>query len=305
MGSFYVNITLRGPDQGQVVAVLARLARTAAVSPTVDGFTVIYDQACDTQETGIISQLADSLSTTLSCPALAVLNHDDDILWYQLYESGQLADEYDSCPDYFGGDDPPAGPRGGDANKLCELRAGADAGAVEEILRGDYLFEIERHEDLAEALGLPEFAVGLGYDYLRAGTEPLDVERGEFVWLEKGERVEGQTSTLAEPSPEPEEASSVDGLLDEGVQNWIRGMGARPAMISAQDAVEIARGHLKQEQTPQASYPTHEAWLLPRSGDKVWLIILIPSTPGTPSWAVYVDASTGAVGDSRPLLKRR
>ena len=48
-----------------------------------------------------MAELGTRLSLEFGCPVLAVLNHDDDILWYQLFENGKLADEYDSTPGYF------------------------------------------------------------------------------------------------------------------------------------------------------------------------------------------------------------
>jgi hypothetical protein len=36
----------------------------------------------------------------------------------------------------------------------------------------DYVFAVERHSDLAEALGLPAFSVGLGYNYIQEDDLP-------------------------------------------------------------------------------------------------------------------------------------
>lgn len=111
---------------------------------------------------------------------LAVANHDDDILWYQLYERGQFVDDYDSTPGYFEASEP-SPPAGGDAHKLCAAFGVPDAAAsVEPILRksffagddGAYVFAFERHLDLVHALGIPEFAVGTSYDYLESGEVP-------------------------------------------------------------------------------------------------------------------------------------
>lgn len=40
------------------------------------------------------------LSLDLSCPALAVMNHDDSVMLYALYDRGELVDQYDSDPDF-------------------------------------------------------------------------------------------------------------------------------------------------------------------------------------------------------------
>lgn len=45
-------------------------------------------------DTGILAALADDLSSSLDTRAFAVLNHDDDVLWFQLYDRGTLVAEY-------------------------------------------------------------------------------------------------------------------------------------------------------------------------------------------------------------------
>jgi len=115
------------------------------------------------------------------------MNHDDDILWYQLYESGTLSDTYDSCPDYFDfdGEGEPRGPTGGDAGKLCNAFAHGDREQVEGILRKSledgYVFAFQRHADLVEALGLPAFAVGFAYASFGRGEPPDGLPPGEVV----------------------------------------------------------------------------------------------------------------------------
>lgn len=181
MGNFYTNITLLGPDQDSVADYLTQHNRRAYVSPTVNRCTVVYDELCESQDTDVLEELASDLSKRFGCPALAVLNHDDDILWYKLFESGQLTDEYDSSPDYFDDEAESSMPRGGDAQKLCGLfKSEQDVAEVERILRANgpdaYLFAFERHEDLAKALGIPTFSVGCGYNYIEQDELPLGLE---------------------------------------------------------------------------------------------------------------------------------
>jgi hypothetical protein len=182
MGSFYVNITVRGPTQDQLLNYLVSQDRNAYVSPTVNEFTVIWDEEIDEQNIEIISSLASKVSKHYHCPALAFLNHDDDILWYQLYEAGKLTDQYDSTPGYFDEDADPSPPSGGNASILCEAFAiPLNIGRVEAILRkscfddGGYVFALDRHRDLANAIGMPSFSVGLGYSYLDEGDLPAEL----------------------------------------------------------------------------------------------------------------------------------
>jgi hypothetical protein len=99
--------------------------------------------------------------------------------------NGELADEYDSSPGYFdeSAADPPT-PTGGDAKRLCSAFGAASVTEVEAILRKSsfdddgYTFAVDRHADLASALGIPSFGVGSGFRYVSDGELPdgLDEE---------------------------------------------------------------------------------------------------------------------------------
>lgn len=176
MGAFYANLTLREPEQGQVVEALKRARRSSIVSPKSGDCLAVFDEQMDHQQEGVLSDLASELSKEFDCVALAVLNHDDDVLWYRLYRSAELLDEYNSSPAYF---DPTAGaapPTGGNAAVLCNA-FGKDAAVeeVQEILSKwgpvGYIFETDRHRDLVEALGLPPMTVGTGFRDLQVGLK--------------------------------------------------------------------------------------------------------------------------------------
>jgi hypothetical protein len=133
--------------------------------------------------------LASRLSGQLRCPLLAVLNHDDSILWYQLYLSGELVDEYNSAPGYFETEDEEAamaGPEGGDAKKLCNAFGSNAIKAVDKILKtpsaadGGYVFEIERHMNLARTLGIPRFAAG-GFKQISEGELPGGLPEDDWI----------------------------------------------------------------------------------------------------------------------------
>jgi hypothetical protein len=185
MGNFYTNYTLRGPSQEAVAKALA--GRSAIVTREQDGCLVVFDEQSDEQDQAAISDLASRLSQEFGCPVLAVLNHDDDIFWYQLYLAGQLADEYDSSPGYFDPSAEPSAPAGGDAQKLCSAFGGNDVAKVESVLRkssfdeGGYTFAVERHTDLAVALGIPLFGVGAGFRYVADRELPEGLAEDDLV----------------------------------------------------------------------------------------------------------------------------
>ncbi len=90
MGNFYTNITVYGPDHNKVVDAMR--GRKAAISPTVNDYTVIWDEECDEQGMNVLGALAQLLSSGLDGPAWAVLNHDDDILRYSLHTPVRMID---------------------------------------------------------------------------------------------------------------------------------------------------------------------------------------------------------------------
>jgi hypothetical protein len=182
MGNFYTNYALPGVTQSAVVAALA--GRRAIVTPSVNKVVVVFDEQSESQDTAVITALAAELSAKCKCPVLAILNHDDDILWYGLFTDSKLSDEYNSCPDYFETSDESEGPIGGDAAKLAAAFGSVDLEAIENSLRGsddDYTFAIERHADLANALGLPECVVGGGYNAIEEGEIPAGLQADSLV----------------------------------------------------------------------------------------------------------------------------
>lgn len=180
MGSFYTNITLKTADTDGVVTAVRQAGRTALIAPPENGATVVFDEASEQQDVEVLRDLAQHLARACKCPALAILNHDDDVLVYLLYDAGKLVDEYNSAPGYFDSDgDPDAPPTGGDAERLAEAFGVPDrAGDVERILRtggtddDEFIFAMDRHRALAMALELPEAAVGTGFNYLEEGELP-------------------------------------------------------------------------------------------------------------------------------------
>jgi len=185
MGGFYSNYTLKHVSTQAIAAVLA--GRSAVVGPAQDGCAVVFDQQSDGQDQEVMASLAADLSHQLSCPVLALLNHDDDILWYQLYLDGKLVDEYDSSPGYFDPAAEPSPPSGGDAKKLCAAFGATDVQAVEAILRKSsydddgYVFAAERHAALARALRIPSLAVGNAFASFDEGKTPEGLAPGEIL----------------------------------------------------------------------------------------------------------------------------
>jgi hypothetical protein len=169
---------VRGPSQDQLLDWLHD--RPAYVSKCEGGLSVVLDAECEDQDGEVLSGLASEMSAKFSCHVLAVLNHDDDVLYFELYENGNKIDEYNSSPAFFDESAESDEPIGGNAAQLCKVFGAADPTKVEVALRGDYVFAFERHRDLAVALGLPMYSVGIGYNYVSEGDLPPDTPDGEY-----------------------------------------------------------------------------------------------------------------------------
>lgn len=210
MGTFYVNHTVRAP-QDRVIAFLKKEGRTAFVSPTFNGYTVVCDRQCDDQDPVAITRLGQKLSKHLESPVLAVLNHDDAILCYWLFEQGRLIEEYDSFPDCFEDDDEgpddywlswpeeewkaerlSGGPRAvaSDGAQLCRV-FGCPAlhEQVQWILGGrDTFFAQQIHQELVRVLGLPLCTLGAGYQCVAQRYTELDRDDCVHIGLDTPSR---------------------------------------------------------------------------------------------------------------------
>lgn len=182
MGGFYANYTVRGASQQAVAGALR--GRRAMVSPARNGCVVAFDEVSDEQDTEQIAALSLRLSRDLGCPVLAVVNHDDDVLWFSLAVNGKTVDTYDSNPAYFD-DLAPSEPGGGDAALLARVFGVGDVARIEAVLRasgdGAYAFASEQHSDLVDALGLPRFAVGTAFATFVRGEAPPDLTAAEMI----------------------------------------------------------------------------------------------------------------------------
>jgi hypothetical protein len=164
MGNFYTNITLRGPSQDDVFSALEDRSYRAFVVPTRNGLTVIYEKDCEDQDTNDLTHLGEYLTGRLDCVGLAVLNHDDDVLWLRLFDSGKSVVEYVSR-------------RGSGSGAWALCRAFGRWFAwplLWPLMRIPYfLFEVYRHLTICALLGIPRWSVGLGYRYIEEGDEPI------------------------------------------------------------------------------------------------------------------------------------
>ncbi len=183
MGSFYTNFTVKHGDVQDIALVLGRANRTAILTPSRNGYVVIYDQGCEVQDPEEMELVGALLSKALRTPVIGVMNHDDGVLFTWLFDNGVVLDSYNSCPAYFGEDDTEE-PTGGDAKLLCDaFSPQSDFAEVEGILREaeGYVFASERHQALVDALGLSGAAVHTGYRYIEQDEGPDEFDPSELI----------------------------------------------------------------------------------------------------------------------------
>lgn len=178
MGNFYCNVTVRAPAFA-VVDTLRQLQLPSLVA-VEDAFAVVVDRNSEDQGFDALASVALTLSHRLNVPALAAMNHDDDLLLLGLYEHGKLTGEYGWGR--FPGVTLPRTPR---RDFVAQVRKafGSVAGPPPQqhphaasswkgrlLMRmAPLIFAVEQHRLITAEMGLPQAAVGAGYRYALAG----------------------------------------------------------------------------------------------------------------------------------------
>jgi hypothetical protein len=170
MGNFYTNVVVRGADPQPAIAALKAERRHAFVT-VVDDVTFVYDERCDSQEPDELRAAAKLLSQAYRAPALASINHDDDVLWLAVARDGTVVDVYDSFPGFFdGGSDQPLITN---LDALCDaFGVSAQRAQIETLLKVPHAevgFEVRRHAHLLEMLAIDAGAGTLGFNYVAQG----------------------------------------------------------------------------------------------------------------------------------------
>jgi hypothetical protein len=160
MGLFCVNFHFRTTDDRALSEALNLRGITRyRVVPAKSGWTSLYEEQASEQDERRIRDLAAGLSEDLHVAAIAFLVHDSDIACYWLFDNGQLLDEYNSDPDYFGDSDGPPSPSGGQPDVLLRYcRPGVRQDELAAILAKETVqattFAEHLIERLAKALGI-------------------------------------------------------------------------------------------------------------------------------------------------------
>lgn len=183
MGNFYMTATIADAPQVAIIAEVRDLK--AFVGPSQGRFTVVYPEIMQFGSTALQNFWA-NVSKALNATILVSSVYDDDVLYFELWKSGSLVDQYVSDPSAMGDEEQDGTPQGGDVEQLCATFVCSDRARVKDILSTPgtghrYVFETDRHRELAESLGLPSSSVGFGFEYIQQGEIPPGTAASQFV----------------------------------------------------------------------------------------------------------------------------
>ena len=177
MGSFINNIHIYGLTEQDVINVLKPTIKAPAhVAVSGINWVSVYPA-----ESEAVQDLAQKLSAELSTGVFAMMVHDDDILFFHVFEHGMMVDEFNSNPLYFSdttgdetGDEEAEEANGNPDVLLKYALPGTPASEIRETLE-------EIKLELFASHGLTSLAHIFGIDDTCARATSRHIKRGETI----------------------------------------------------------------------------------------------------------------------------
>ena len=164
MGIVYSQVLVCGTTQEDCVRVMRGLGRRSIVAPGHRSIVPVCDAGSESLDLDTLDSVAFTLAHRLKVPAVALLNHGDDLLVLRIFRregfqgycrSGMLiGGRYAQLRDVF--------------------QATCPVASVWLAFARPFASEMERHGALARLLDLPPWSVGMGYSYLARGDLPQE-----------------------------------------------------------------------------------------------------------------------------------
>lgn len=182
MGTNFFSLHLKSTDPDQVrlaVDAAAEQVRGAAfVAPPRNGWIVVYP-SMELLSPDLLGAIAVDAH---AADAVVMSLFDSDVVCYWYFRNGELADYFNSCPDYFGEASDEDMAAKGDAKALAPILGTADVRKLSKLIKARMINgesvggelpddEDERFAQIADVIGL-QHAAGF-YDYLAEG-EAID-----------------------------------------------------------------------------------------------------------------------------------
>jgi hypothetical protein len=188
MGSFFTNFQVRTASTTAVASLLPKVTSGRAyVSQPKNGWITVYAEESESQDDAVLKRIGQGLSRSLKTDVFSFLLHDSDIAMYSLYRSGDLVDEFNSCPDYFGDDvDEPTRERlAGNVDVLLPIcPPETSRKELEQLLHNEEertAFADDLLTDLAKLLGIDPARIILGLKYFEEEGEQILDDAAEFT----------------------------------------------------------------------------------------------------------------------------
>lgn len=255
MGSFVVNIHVRTDDCESVGRLLHEIdCRRIWIAGPHDDWVTIWEEQASEQNTDLIQEICRHVSRAMETTVIAFLVHDSDIFCYWLYEFGQLKDEYNSAPGYWGEDVDEESLAGNRSILVKYCRPGTAIAQLDEILAQwtqedlsqgrmpDFVFAEDRLRALAPLLGLSEHCANV--DFRDIGRDIQPAELGAR-WYGSGDSPAGEETEAEDPfnAAEPQLRLHVPGspLLEAVQQNDLNAI--EQLVADGADLNEIPAGY--------------------------------------------------------------
>jgi len=224
MGSFIANLHVKSADSTSIARLLENIGVAAGyVTAPGNGWVSVFEEQLSCQDEDWISQLGSQISRDLGAPVVAFLIHDSDFLRYWLFDAGQVADAFDSCPGYFSDFEsssttPPAVATLPHARTLKQvLRLSASEESIDAVLQQTPTFAETQLEELASLLEIDSQRALLDFDHLQSdyGLIPNELQRVGRQPDPSSRKPQAPALRLFRPDDESGTASAVAQQLDQ------------------------------------------------------------------------------------------
>jgi hypothetical protein len=182
MGAFFTNVHIKTNEIADKEALVKDLGlKSAYFSKCENGWTSIFPEKTEGQDSKELENVCTNLSKRYSAPTFAFLVHDSDVFMYFLADRGKGKDSYNSCPSFFD-DEASDEPTGGESNLILPLcLPGTEDSVLKVLLKENKLSPAIQQEDsealfaediainLANLLGIPAWRASTGHNYISEG----------------------------------------------------------------------------------------------------------------------------------------
>lgn len=186
MGNFYINIAVKGVPVAVLEKKLAVLPYRSIITPEIEGHVFVYGDFFGAGDMQAPAELAKSLSEEAGADyAMFSMNADDDLLVYEVWSGGERIDAYFSEPEMFEPDGKDTEAPRGDPERLKRIFPFLDEQEARRLLEsGDYVFAVQRHQDLCRLLHIPAGPAVMDFQYIQNGEAPEGVEASSLIRIE-------------------------------------------------------------------------------------------------------------------------